>query len=99
MPEPTRPNESTTTPGTPGTPNAPAAGDASLSEVREIDGALVLVKGAQRYIFRCEPGREHELLMQLPRQVADPESQLDWFDAAVLSHALGQRLHRQLKAG
>ena len=62
----------------------------------------MLTKGAMRYVFRCEPGREHELLNQLAEQVRDPHSALDWFDAAVISHHMGQRMKsrlQQLKAG
>ncbi len=58
---------------------------------------LVLVKHGHRYVFRCEPGRESELLDRLVEMVQDPQCELDWFDAAVLSHQLGQRMHAQLQ--
>lgn len=58
---------------------------------------LVLVKHGHRYLFRCEPGRENELLDRLVEMVQDPQCELDWFDAAVLSHQLGQRMHAQLQ--
>lgn len=98
MPEPD-PQKMETGAASDGKPVSPAAPASRLPEVMEVEGALVLVKGAQRYVFRCAPGQEHELLLQLPRQVADPSSNLDWFDAAVLSHALGQRMRQRLKAG
>ncbi|MEM8739049.1 MAG: hypothetical protein AAGG38_11315 [Planctomycetota bacterium] len=57
---------------------------------------LVLVKKGQRYCFDCPPGREHELIRQLQAMVADPHHDLNWFDAAVLSHRLGQRMSDRL---
>lgn len=68
----------------------------------EISGAgdqreLVLVKNGQRYVFRCAPGDEPKLLNQLGDLVRDPRMDLDWFDAAVLSHQIGQRLGTQLQ--
>lgn len=59
---------------------------------------LVLVKKGQRFVFRCEPGRERDLLDKLVEMVQDPDCALDWFDAAVLSHQLGQAMHQQLDA-
>lgn len=57
---------------------------------------LVLVKKGKRYIFECPQGEESELLRQLRVLVADPENDLNWFDAAVLSHQLGQRMSDRL---
>lgn len=57
---------------------------------------LVLVKKGQRYVFDCPPGHEHELLTQLRAYVADPTNDLNWFDAAVLSHQVGQRMSDHL---
>lgn len=59
---------------------------------------LVLVKNGQRYVFRCAPGEEPALLTKLGDLVRDPDIDLDWFDAAVLSHQIGQRLGRQLQS-
>lgn len=58
---------------------------------------LVLVKNGQRYVFRCAPGEESALLRQLGDLVRDPRMDLDWFDAAVLSHQIGQRFATQLQ--
>lgn len=60
------------------------------------DDQLVLVKKGQRYVFECAPGQEHELLSQLSKLVADPTNDLNWFDAAVLSHQMGQRMSDRL---
>ncbi len=53
---------------------------------------LVLNKGAEKFIFRYEQGREDELLDALIAQVKDRRTNFDWFDAAVLSFKLSQML-------
>lgn len=58
---------------------------------------LALVKNGQRYVFRCAPGEEPTLLRRLGELVRDPKVDLDWFDAAVLSHQIGQRMGTQLQ--
>lgn len=58
---------------------------------------LVLVKNGQRYVFRCAPGEEPTLLRRLGELVQDPKVDLNWFDAAVLSHQVGQRMGTQLQ--
>jgi hypothetical protein len=57
---------------------------------------LVLVKNGHRYVFRYERGEETKVLSGLVEMAKDPKSELDWFDAAVLSHQLGQRMSEQL---
>ena len=53
---------------------------------------LVLNKGAEKFIFRYENGREDELLDVLIDQAKDKRTDFDWFDAAVLSFKLTQSL-------
>ena len=53
---------------------------------------LVLNKGAEKFIFRYEPGHEEELLDVLVEQARDNRTGFDWFDAAVLSFKLTQTL-------
>jgi len=53
---------------------------------------LVLNKGAEKYIFRYEHGREDELLDVLIDQAKDKRTDFDWFDAAVISFKLTQSL-------
>jgi hypothetical protein len=53
---------------------------------------LVLNKGAEKYIFRYEQGREDELLDVLIEQAKDKRTDFDWFDAAVISFKLTQSL-------
>ncbi|MEE9212349.1 MAG: hypothetical protein V3U29_06820 [Phycisphaeraceae bacterium] len=58
---------------------------------------LVLIKGGQQYVFRYERGEETKLLNHLVVLAGDPSSDLDWFDAAVLSHQVGQRMGQRLE--
>lgn len=57
---------------------------------------LSLVKGAHRYVFRYPPGREAEVIGAFASLANDPESNFDWFDAAVLSYQMGRRLELEL---
>jgi hypothetical protein len=57
---------------------------------------LVLVKQGQRYIFRYSAGQEARLLEGLSEMAGDPRNDLDWFDAAVLSHQMGQDMSAHL---
>lgn len=59
---------------------------------------LSLVKGQQRFCFRYETGEEAKVLDALVDMVNRRELSFDWFDAAVLSHQLGQHLAKELKA-
>jgi hypothetical protein len=53
---------------------------------------LVLNKGAEKFIFRYDPGCEAELLDALVEQARNNRTSFDWFDAAVLSFKLTQTL-------
>lgn len=59
---------------------------------------LSLVKGKDHFCFRYEPGQESKVLESLVEMVNRRELSFDWFDAAVLSHQLGQHLAKELKA-
>ena len=61
------------------------------------DRKLVLVKNNQRWTFRCAPGQESSLLGRLTEMVRDPNVDLTWFDAAVLTHEIGHGLSQQLQ--
>jgi len=71
----------------------------SLHEQVAVDGGreLLLVKQGQRYVFRCAHGQEHQLLDQIIEMARDAESDIQWFDAAMLSHQLGSRMADQLE--
>jgi len=58
---------------------------------------LSLVKGEHRFCFRYEVGEEAKVLDALVEMVHRRELGFDWFDAAVLSHQLGQHLAKELK--
>jgi hypothetical protein len=57
---------------------------------------LSMVKGEHRYVFRYEEGCESDLLSSFVALANDPDSEFDWFDAAVLSYQMGQQLAREL---
>ncbi|HZN65415.1 MAG TPA: hypothetical protein VFB66_08935 [Tepidisphaeraceae bacterium] len=59
---------------------------------------LSLVKGRQHYCFRYEVGEETKVLDALVEMVRRRDLGFDWFDAAVLSHQLGQHLAKELKS-
>lgn len=59
---------------------------------------LSLVKGKDHFCFRYEPGEEGAVLETLVEMVNRRELPFDWFDAAVLSHQLGQHLAKELKS-
>ena len=58
---------------------------------------LSLVKGSEHFCFRYEVGQEAKVLDALVEMVHRRELPFDWFDAAVLSHQLGQHLAKELK--
>lgn len=60
--------------------------------MKKMKRQLVLNKGAEKFIFRYENGREDELLDVLIEQARDKRTDFDWFDAAVLSFKLTQSL-------
>jgi hypothetical protein len=59
---------------------------------------LSLVKGRQHYCFRYETGQESKVLGVMVDMVNNRELSFDWFDAAVLSHQLGQHLAKELQS-
>jgi hypothetical protein len=59
---------------------------------------LSLVKGKEHFCFRYEVGQESKVLDALVDMVNRRELAFDWFDAAVISHQLGQHLAKELKA-
>jgi hypothetical protein len=59
---------------------------------------LSLVKGHEQFCFKYEIGQESKVLDALIDMVNRRDLAFDWFDAAVLSHQLGQHLAKELKA-
>lgn len=60
------------------------------------ENELALTKNGKRYVFQCAPGSEAQTLNQIAEMVTRNESDLTWFDAAVLSHQLGERMSKRL---
>ena len=58
---------------------------------------ISLMKGNQHFCFRYEIGDEAKVLDALIDLVNRRDLPFDWFDAAVLSHQLGQHLAKELK--
>jgi hypothetical protein len=73
----------------------PGAADAATKGVTK---TLSLVKGKEQFCFRYQVGEEAKELESLIEMVNRRELPFDWFDAAVLSHQLGQHLAKELKA-
>ncbi len=96
-PEDPQPQPDPSPGNTPGPAPGSASGDGSAgqgpAEVRQI----ALVKHGQRYVFRYAPGEESQVLAALVDLAKDADSELDWFDAAVLCHQMGKRLSQQLE--
>lgn len=59
---------------------------------------LSLVKGKHHFCFRYETGDEAAVLGAMVDLVNRRDAHFDWFDAAVLSHQLGQHLAKELKS-
>ena len=55
------------------------------------------MKGNEHFCFRYEVGQESKVLDALIDLVNRRDMKFDWFDAAVLSHQLGQHLAKELK--
>lgn len=68
---------------------------AQFEEVGENEFALV--KNGRRYVFNCAPGHEAQTLNEIAEMVTRSDSDLTWFDAAVLSHQLGERMSKRLR--
>jgi len=57
---------------------------------------LSLVKGSERFVFRYRTGREADVIDAFAELAGSPDSEFDWFDAAVLSYQMGRRLETEL---
>lgn len=66
-------------------------------QVGPVIKTLSLVKGREHFCFRYQVGDEAKVLDALIDLVNRRDVAFDWFDAAVLSHQLGQHLAKELK--
>ena len=62
-------------------------------ELLEVD----FQKDGQRYTFRFAPGQERAVFEALVALAEDPAYNLDWFDAAMLSHRMGPHVQSHLQ--
>jgi hypothetical protein len=77
-------------------PQTPPPGDSAPQAPGKATCQVVLVKHGQQYVFRYEPGSEGKMLQGLVELVRDPDCELDWFDAAVLSYQMGQQMSQEM---
>jgi hypothetical protein len=90
----------TNTPDSSGKSNAQPAATAKAGGTAATAAAtkmLSLMKGQHRFCFRYQTGDEPQVLDALVEMVNRRDVSFDWFDAAVLSHQLGQHLAKELK--
>jgi hypothetical protein len=59
---------------------------------------VTLAKRGQTWRFECDAGSEQILLRRLQQLATQNDCVFDWFDAAVVAHALGQKLRDELRA-
>lgn len=59
---------------------------------------ISLIKPPHHYVIRYDEGDEAVAIDALVQMVHDPRLNFDWFDAAVMSHQLGQHLAKELKS-
>jgi hypothetical protein len=72
--------------------------DTSPKPEAGVTKTLSLVKGRHQFYFKYEAGQEAAVLDSLVKMVNRRDIPFDWFDAAILSHQLGQHLAKELKA-
>lgn len=59
---------------------------------------LSLLKGEHQFVFQYPPGAESEIVASFASLASDPDSEFDWYDAAVLSYQMGRQVEAELKA-
>jgi hypothetical protein len=72
-----------------------SAAQKNPSPVRQ---TISLIKGKHTYCFRYAAGEEKTVLDALTALVKRRDVSFDWFDAAVLSHQLGEHLSKELQS-
>jgi hypothetical protein len=73
------------------------AGTANETLMANDSKTLSLSKGKHHFCFKYDAGQESQVLDTLVEMVHRRDLPFDWFDAAVLSHQLGQHLAKELK--
>ncbi|MFG0258181.1 MAG: hypothetical protein ACF8GE_09795 [Phycisphaerales bacterium JB043] len=59
--------------------------------------SVTLAKQGQTWRFDCDAGSEGALLRRMQQLATREDCVFDWFDAAVVAHALGQKLRDELQ--
>lgn len=59
---------------------------------------LCLIKKGHKHLIRYQPGDEKVVLGVLIEKADSPDCDLDWFDAAVLSHQMGKEAAVSMQA-
>ena len=63
-----------------------------MAEIRQIS----VLKGKHKYVFRYQVGDEANLLVAFAYLASNKETDFDWYDAAVLSYQVGQRVELEI---
>jgi|GEM_PF-1286147 len=58
----------------------------------DVPRPIYLRKGDARWVFRYGAGEEGALLACVSNLARDPKSELDWVDAAIVSHEISRRI-------
>ena len=66
-------------------------------DVAQAARVLRLSKNGHEFVVRYEVGDEPTVLLSLTDMVRRRDVPFDWFDAAVMSHQLGEHLAQDLK--
>jgi hypothetical protein len=69
-----------------------------MTEEKPATKTISLVKGKEHFCFRYETGQESKVLSAMVDMVHERDLCFDWFDAAVLSHQLGQHLSKEIQS-
>ena len=68
-----------------------------IQPVEREERTVRLLKGGHEFRLTYRQGEETAVLSALADWVARPELSFDWFDAAVMSHQLGEHLAKELQ--
>jgi hypothetical protein len=72
--------------------STPSKGQPAKVSVSPSRDFVTLSKGIHRWTFSCERGQEQNLLIRLAELARNEDVPFDWFDAALVSHQLRNRL-------
>ena len=73
--------------------NPVPSGEGLLAAKRQ----LAMERNGHRYTFQYRPGEEVEVLETLSAMAGNPDHDIGWYEAAVLSHGVGVGLREMLE--